>query len=231
MHGRFVTRGASWMGLLAIVLFASGAGAQQQVTALITAMAANANQLRQYTFKQRTETYHKGELKNTKLDEIHYSASGERVSIPLGEQKAEPEAPRRGPGHRVIAKKIQEEKEKMKDYVERLVSLTGRYVAPDPARLQAAIPNAEVITGGGGSEVRIRMRDYVRPGDSMIMSFDAATKRPTKTEVNTSLDDSVVNIILAFDQIREGPSYLGRTVITSGAKELQIRVLTYDYRL
>jgi hypothetical protein len=54
------------------------AAAQVPVSNLMQGMAANSKQLRQYTYKQRTETYHEGELKNTKVDEIHYDAGGER---------------------------------------------------------------------------------------------------------------------------------------------------------
>jgi len=218
-------------GLLLMVVTAIAAVAQQQNTALMSGMEANAKQLRQYTFKQRTETYHKGELKNAKVDEVHYSVSGERVSIPLNEQKAESEAPRRGPGHRVIAKKMEEGKQKMKEYVERLMSLTSRYLSSDPEKMHAALANAEMTTGGGSKLLRLKIQDYVKAGDTMTMSFDPATKRPMTTEVSTSLDDAPVNIVLAFDQIREGPSYAGKTIIRSAEKQLEIRIMTYDYRL
>jgi hypothetical protein len=230
MNRNFGTRKAALIGLLVILVIAIDAAAQQQVSALMTGMGANAKQLRQYTFKQRTETYHQGDLKNTKVDEIHYSASGERVSISLNDQKAQSEPRRRGPGSRIIAKKIEEEQEKMKKYIERLMALTSRYLADDPAKFQAAIANAEVTTGGS-SQVRIMMRNYVKTGDMMTISFDSATHRPTKTEINTRLDDASVSIRLAFDQIRKGPSYPGRTVVRSDAKQLEVRVFTYDYRL
>jgi hypothetical protein len=213
------------------VLLVGPALAQVPDGSLLEAMAANNKQLRQYSFKQRTETYHQGELKNTKVDEIHYNAGGERVSIPLDEHKADVQAPRRGPGHRLIAKKMEEEKEKMKDYIERLTALASRYPGGDPSKLQAALSNAEVITGGGSSHVRIRMRNYLKPGDSITMSFDPATKRPLKTEIDTFLDDAPVLMVVAFDQLRDGPNYPGKIVMYSGKKELEIRVFTYDYRL
>jgi hypothetical protein len=207
------------------------AAAQVPVGNLIQGMAANNKQLRQYTYKQRTETYHEGELKNTKVDEIHYNAGGERVSIPLDQRQTQSEAPRRGPGHRLIARKIEEEKEKMRDYIERLTELASRYPGPDQARFQEAISKAEVTTGGGSSQVRIRMHDYVKPGDSMTMIFDPATKRPVKTEINTFLDDGPVSIVIAFDQLRNGPNYPGKIVMSSIRRQLEIRVFTYEYRL
>jgi hypothetical protein len=236
MKRNFLRYKTGWIGLLAALLFATlvltkEACAQQQGAALVTGMAANAQQLRQYTFKQRTEMYHKGELKNAKLEEIHYSASGERVSIPIDEQRTQSDTPRRGPGHRIITKKMAEQKEEIKDYMDRLMSLASRYLTSDPAKLQAALANAEMTTGGGSTQVRFRMRDYVKAGDTMTMSFDSATKRPTRTEVNTLLDGAPVAIVLAFDQIREGPSYPVRTVVKSDERQLEIRLLTYDYRL
>ena len=232
MSTNYGFRNISVSGPFAILIFTLMAAAQQpQINTLMSGMAANAGQLRKYTFKQRTETYHKGELKNTKLVEVHYDASGERVNIPLGEQKAQSDPRRRGPGSRMIAKKIEEEQEKMKEYIERLMALTSRYLASDPAKLQTAVANAEVTTGGGSGLVRIAMRNYVKSGDMMTMSFDPATKRPTKTEVSTSLDDAPVSIVLSFDQIQQGPNYPGRTVVMSDANQLEVRVFTYDYRL
>src|SRR5215467_2854032 len=188
-----------------VTLFAAfvvgAATAQVLINNLMESLATNNKQLRQYTYKQRTEIYHQGELKNTKLDEIHSNAGGERVSIPLDQHQSQSDVPRRGPGHRLIATKIEEEKEKMRDYVERLTALASRYSGTDAVKLQEAISKAEVNTGGGSSHVRIRMRDYAKAGDSMTMSFDPATKRPVKTEVNTSLDDAPVSIVVSFDQL------------------------------
>jgi hypothetical protein len=212
------------------VLLIATAAAQVPVNKMAS-MAANNKQLRQYTYKQRTETYHNGELKNTKVDEIHYNAGGERVSIPLDQLQTQSDAPRRGPGHRLIAKKMDEEKEKMRDYIERLTALASRYPGPDQARLQEAISKAEVTTGYGSSQMRVRMRDYVKPGDSMTMIFDPATKRLVKTEINTFLDDGAVLIVIAFDQLRDGPNYPGKIVMSSITKQLEIRVFTYEYRL
>ena len=39
--------------------------------------------------------------------EAQQAATGERISVPLGEQKADPALRRRGPGSRLIAKKIE----------------------------------------------------------------------------------------------------------------------------
>lgn len=83
-------------------------------------MARNSEELKQYTYKQRIETYYKEELKSSRIDEIHYDVNGERVSIPLAQQKAEENQRRvRGPMSRFVAKRVEAKQDEMKDYVER----------------------------------------------------------------------------------------------------------------
>ena len=216
---------------VASLLIATAGMAQAPVEKMLAGMAASQQQLRQYTFRQRTETYARGELRNTRVDEVHYTDAGERVSVVVDEHAAEMQAPRRGPGHRLIERKMLEEKEKMKEYIGRLAALAARYHGPDPATLQAALPAAEFITGGGSRQVRVRFRNYVKNRDSMTMTFDPDTHRPVQTDINTFLDEDPVSIVVTFHQVHSGPSYPGRIVINSAARQVELRLSTYDYRM
>ena len=218
------------LGLM-MVLCATATGAQQPITALTASMAANAKQLKLYTCKQRTATHYKGDLKSSRIEEIHYSASGERVSIPIDGQRVEQDARRRGPGSRLVAKKIESKQEEMREYIERLMSLTSRYLAPNSEKFKAGLGNAEMITSAASTQARIVMRNYVKNGDTMTMTFDAASHLPVKTEVDTSLDEDAVSIVVNFGQVHNGPSYPEKTVVTSFGKQLEVRVFTYDYRM
>ena len=83
MKNSFSYRNASRTATTIIFVLATlGAEAQQPVASLMAAMAANAQQLRRYAFKQRIETYYKDDLKNAKIGDVHYDSGGERVSIP-----------------------------------------------------------------------------------------------------------------------------------------------------
>lgn len=234
MKKKSLASATALLGLLVMLLAAVSAGAQQApnspTNSMMAGMAANTEQLKQYTYKQRTEAYHKDDLKNAKIEEIHYDVNGERVAITLDEQKAESEPRRRGPGSRLMAKVADKKRDEMKGYIERLASLAGRYLASDPAKLQAAMAKAQKSMDQASGQLRITLRDYLKSGDAMIMSFDAATNRPTKTEVKTTLDDDAVSIIVTFDQVREGPNYPGRIVARSDAKQVEVKVFTYDYR-
>ena len=79
--------------------------------------------------------------------------------------------------------------------------------------------------------MRITLHNYEKFGDRMTMSFDPTTNHPTKTEISTTLDDGPVAIVLTYDQLHEGPTYPGKPVVRSSEKQLEVRVLGYDYRL
>src|SRR4051794_18164374 len=76
---------------------------------------ANAQTLRQYSWKSRTEIKLKGESKNVKLEQVHYDANGTLQKTPIGAPPAAAAPPaqggRGGRGGRVKAKVIENKKE------------------------------------------------------------------------------------------------------------------------
>ena len=120
---------------------------------------------------------------------------------------------------------MESEKEKTKEYIDRLVTLATRYLPPDPARLAVAPINKSE------TDVRIVVRGYVKDGDTMMIRFDPATKRPTKVEIQTNLEDDPISMVLLLDQLRDGTTYPSRMVVSSDEKKLQLRMFTFDYRL
>jgi len=55
----------------------------------------------------------------------------------------------------------------------------------------------------------------------VTVTFDKSTNRATKSEITPNLEDGLATIILAYDQLRDGPSYPAKTVITSAAEQLE----------
>src|SRR3954449_8816815 len=76
---------------------------------------ANAQALRQYGWKSRTEIKLKGESKNVKLEQVRYDADGKLQKTPIGAPPAAAPAPpqggRGGRGGRVKGKVIENKKE------------------------------------------------------------------------------------------------------------------------
>lgn len=190
-------------------------------------MMENAAQLRQYSFKQRSEVRLNGDVRSVKLDQVRFDLDGKLQRTPLTPVAAEtPKA--RGLRGKVAAQK----REEMVDYIERLMSLAQRYMAPTPGNLEKLSEKAEFWKGQGGSgnQVRIQAMDFVKGGDSFIWTLDAVAKAPVRMEARTELDGAPVSITADYRNLPGGPNYVARAIIKSERKGLEIKVESFDYQ-
>ncbi len=182
--------------------------------------------LRQYTWTEKTEMIFKGETKSTKLSQCQYGPDGTVQKTPIG--GSPPPAKQRGLKGRVIEKKTDE----MKDYMERVASLVKRYVPPDGAQMQDAYQagNASLQPTPGGI-VTLIFRSYAKPGDTVTLTFDTASKKIQGYDVATYLDapGEVVTLKVVFATLPSGPNYVAQSILDATAKQVQIRTTNSDY--
>lgn len=189
-------------------------------------MAKNAAELRKYTFKQRTEVRLDGETKNVRLEQVRFDLDGNLQRTTLT-----PPAPsqQRTPGLRgkVAARK----RETTTEYIERLMRLSQRYLAPSKSNLEDLRSKAEIWQGQGaaGSQVRIQAKDFVKSGDSFLWTLDALVMMPVRMEAQTELDGDPVKVTAEYRTLQNGLNYLARAIVTSARKDLEIKVENFDY--
>lgn len=190
------------------------------------AMMENAAELQRYTFKQRTEVSMDGEVRSVRLDQVRFDLDGKLERTPLTPAAATPKA--RGLRGKVVAKK----REETSDYVERLMSLARRYLAPGQGDMEKLSGKAEIWKGQGASanQVRIQTKDFVKGGDSFVWILDPVAKLPVRMEASSELDGDPVTITAEYRTLEDGPNYIARTVVKSPRKELEVKVESFDYR-
>ena len=195
-------------------------------------MAENGKKLKQYNYLQKTEIFFKGDLRTTKVARVHYdSVTGEKISEPMETAAAEtqPDTGRRRVLGQIKERKIEEKKDEMKEYIERLTGLMSQYLPPNSDRVKAAMPRA-LITPPADGVAKVTFSDYLKSGDKMILSLDPSTKALNEVLVNSSLDDDPVSFQVNFNKLPDGTNYPSLTTIESPAKQLRIQVSTSDYR-
>jgi hypothetical protein len=207
---------------------AAPAGAQLSGGEFAAKMAENTAKLKQYTYMQKTQVYFKGELRTTKLSQVHFdSTTGERIVVPMNSGDAE-QQPEQGRGGRLRARIVEKKRDEMKEYVERLVGLLHQYLPPNPDRIKAAMPRAEITPPEGGS-AKIVLSDYLKPGDKETFAIGTESKRLEQIAISSSLDDDPVSFTVNFARLPDDTNYPSATTIQSQAKGLEIRVSTSDY--
>lgn len=196
---------------------------------LASGVAENSAKLKQYTFKQKVEVYMKGELRKTSVSQVHYDSSGQRVATPIDspDQEASARGGRRGG---MLARRVAEKKEEMKDYIERMIALMGEYLPPNADKIKSDISRAEFSMPESG-EAKVTIPNYLKQGDSLSMTFNREEKRLSTININSKLDEDPITVAVNFQKLpNEGPNYPAMTNVNSPAKNIELRISTYDYQ-
>ena len=207
---------------VAIILFAWSLGKAQQDQKFAQAQKQNAQALRQYTWKSRTEVRKDGDVKSTKLFMSRYAADGTQVQILLEEDSAKlPKFGLRG----MIAKKKKEEAGKL---IEGLQQLAKSYGELPPAKMQEFMSKATVTPEQ--NTLRLEATDVLQANDSMIIWLDAKTRRQRRIEINSSYDAKPVRIVSEFKDLPAGPTYMARSVVDYSSEQLTLTVENFDHQ-
>jgi hypothetical protein len=195
---------------------------QQKVAALKQSVAANQQALHHYTWTETTQMILKGETKSTKMSQCQYGPDGTVQKTAIGPPQPPPSTPR-GLKGRIVEKK----KGEIQDYMEQVAPLIKRYTPPSGAAMQSSLQ----FTPSAGGIVTIAFHDYAKPGDTVTLTFDSATKKVLGYDVNTYLDApaDVVTLKVVFDNLPDGTNYVAQTVLNATAKQVQIKTLSSGY--
>jgi len=174
------------------------------------------------------ETIFKGETKSTKESQCQYGPDGKVQKTALSAPPA-PTEKKRG----LKGKVIENKKDEMKDYMERVASLVKRYVPPEGSQMQESFQSgkAEMQPANGGV-VTLVFHDYAKPGDVVSLTFDTGTKKIQGYNVNTYLDakEEVVTLKVVFENLPDGTNYVAQSILDASVKQVQIRTTNSGYK-
>lgn len=211
---------------LAIMLCAGPIAHGQQDQKFAQAQKQNAQALRQYTWKSRSQVRKDGDVKSTKLFLTRYAPDGTQVQVLLEEDSAKlPKFGLRG----MIAKK---KKEEAAELIEALQKLAKSYGELPPAKMQEFMGRATATleTNTPQPLLRLEVSDVLQANDSMTVWVDANTRRQRRIEINSSYDAKPVRIVSEFKDLPGGPTYMARSVVDYPREELTLTVENFDHQ-
>jgi hypothetical protein len=200
---------------------------QQKLAAAKQNAAQNQQALRSYGWIEKVELSLKGEVKNTAVNSCRYGADGKVQKTAVVEPP--PPEKKRGLRGKVIAKKTGE----MKAELEAATALVHQYVPPDPGMMQVVMNagTASLAQAGPGVLV-LKFPGYVKPGDSLGLTFDSTVKALRQIDVATYLDspESPVTLHVALQALPDGPRYPGSVVLGMPASKIEVRITNSNYQ-
>jgi hypothetical protein len=200
---------------------------QEKTAAVKQTMERNQAALRQYSWTSHTEISLKGEVKKTKDDMCRYGPDGQVQKTPIG-----PPAPQKemhGLKKRIVEKKTDE----LEDYMERAVTLIRDYVPPTSERIEGAKQAGNMSLGEAATgSLQLQIRNYLKPGDSLVLTFDAAARILRRVNVNTYLDNpkDAVTLDVEFQTLPDGTNYAAATTLNAPEKKLQVVTQNANYQ-
>jgi len=194
----------------------------------------NAQALRQYTWKSRTEIKLKGESKNVKLEQVRYDATGKLQKTAIGDPPAAAppsQGGRGGRGSRVKAKVIENKKEEFGELMKGLGQLVTSYGQLPPDKLQAFKASATTGRGDGALAgfARISGMNVLEQGDSVTIWIDPASQMMRRVEINTIYDKKPVTVVADYQSVPNGPTHMAHAVLTYPEKNVELTVDNSDY--
>jgi hypothetical protein len=203
-------------------------GAAERVDALKANLAASQAALRHYQWIETTNVSLKGEVKSSVQKRCYYGVDGvlQKVEVSASPQAAPP----RGLRGRVAANK----KEELTTYMQSAVALVKSYVPPDPVKIQAVKEAGDVSVqlGGSGSDVKLVLQNYEKPGDSLDVSINLDTNQMKGLSVASYLDDpaDAVTLGVIMSTLPDGTVYASESTLDAPAKNLTVVVQNSGYQ-
>ena len=201
---------------------------QQKAAALKQSVAENQAALHKYTWIEKTQISLKEEVKSTKVDSCQYGPDDKVQKTPVSTPP--PPEKKRGLRGKVVAKKTGE----MKDYMERAISLIGRYVPPSSDKIQVVLAAGKAsLSQAGPGAMQLIFKDYVKSGDNVTFTVDSAAKLIRQLAISTYLDEQdedAISLTVNFQTLPDGTNYAASKVLNVAAKQIVVNVEDSNYK-
>jgi hypothetical protein len=206
---------------------AQSADLSREVTAVRSELARSRQELAKYLWTEQTEVLVGGKPRSSSVSACAYDAEGHITRHPLSPEQAK--ATSRQTSNRPMVRS----KGEMQDYIERAISRIRDYAPPNPAVIDHVVSSNQASLGPsaeGKSEVR--MTHYYQDGDSIVFTYDTASKRLLRMFVTSNLSGAKdpVTLDAVFELLPGDVSHLAAATLKAPSKKVQVNVKNVDYK-
>jgi hypothetical protein len=197
-----------------------------EVTAVRAELARNQSDLLKYMWTEETEVLVSGKLKSSTGSSCWYDSDAKIARSPLGPEREKPTS--RQTSNRPSVRS----KGDMQDYIERAISRIREYVPPNPAVIDHLVSSGQASLGpSSGGMAEVRMTHYFQDGDSIVFTYDAASKRVLRVAVSSNLGrKDPVTLEAVFGLLPGNVSHLATATLKAPSKKVQVNVKNVDYK-
>jgi len=216
------------LAVLALLAAAIAPTSAQEVNYMGAVAQENAENLKDYSWKQRIEIKVGGESQSVTLNQVRYDFEGALERTPIGGESDKKKV--RGPVRKSMAKKKKKKAAQLKQDLRQLID---QYTHMTPETLAKITAKGNVWAGRGaeGNLTRIQASGVVRLADALDIWIDSSSRRMRKFEVMSSLEGAPVHVVAEFSDLEGGPTYPAHATVKTevDGKPMVITLENFDY--
>jgi hypothetical protein len=199
----------------------------QEFAAVTNALTSSRAALQHFAWDMHTVVSVKGQVRRVSDDLCRYGPDGTVYRTPLSAPPPRDET--RGLRRRPVAVT-----DPVDDSLEVAVALSHEYVPPSPQKLEAIFQaaNALFVKRADSDQTQLQFRDYQKPGDFLVLTFDPETKSLRTIDVTSYLDEQtdVLTLHVVLQSLPDGTNYVASSVLNATGRQLEVKTENANYR-
>jgi len=223
----------SWRPLIGVVLVswtpialgqAGSYATANRAVQIYQAREANAALMHQYTWNSRTEIISRGQIKDTRIDQVSYGPYGQLQRNVLNDQSAPMPL---GFLRHAIA---EGEKQQIEQYLTGLQAILEQYTLPTTGKILDFISTAVPSGPDANGMFQLTGHGIVQLGDTLTLWVNPWTKHPSRIQVGTVFQNDTVQLSATFATLPvSGLNYAAFAEATVPAKQLSVQIQNYNF--
>ena len=201
---------------------------EEEFAAFRDMLARNQEALHRFCWNMHTEISVGGQVLKINDHLCRYGPDGTVYKTPMDARPGQNDV--RGLRRRAVEIK----RDEIQDSMEAAVALVYDYAHLSPQKLDALsqTENALFVKRAGSERTVLQLRDYVKPGDFLVLSFDPATKSLRTMDVISYLAEQAdaVTLHVLFESLSDGTTYVASSVLNATATQMQVKTENGNYR-
>lgn len=219
------------VGVLAVSALqatAQNPAVQEKVAQIKQAMAANKAAIAHYTWQEQMQVSLKGDVKSTKLYQVVITNGQQQKSEISASPQAEPS------GGRLKRHIVEKKTDEFTEYGQQVAALAKQYAAPNPDAVEQARAqgNISLQPDAGNGTVSLIIKNYIKPGDSVTLTFNTQQKAIVSVNVNSYLTDpkDAVTVAINYAKLPSGVNHVATMQINGVSKGLGVNIQNSNYQ-
>jgi hypothetical protein len=201
---------------------------QEKVAQIKQAMAANKAALAHYTWQEQMQVSLKGDVKSTKLYQVVMTNGQQQKSEISASPQAEPS------GGRLKRHIVEKKTDEFTEYGQSIGALVKQYAAPNPQAIDQAKAqnNISLQPDAGNGTVSIVIKNYIKPGDSVTLTFNTQEKAIVSVNVSSYLTDpkDAVTMAITYAKLPSGVNHVSTVQVNGISKQMGVNIQNSNYQ-